>query len=995
MTVVTTALPGTRRHVLVSPTYELDLARQSDRGLAGNSNSGRLQLILVFAALTSLLLAMVLPRTAAASPYTYTGTQASFTSSVGQYLTAGSHTVRTNSLSTGADSVLHIIDPSGVGVYSNDDCNVFTVSSCVTFTVPTAGAYTFLVYAFPGSPGTANLIVDTGSPTPVTLGGTLINGVLHGNYVYETALSTGGSTDTRLWAFDCSTGYVAKSNDDGGVGFGSQISCTSGSCNVCQILVSAYSTWSAGPTNLYINDSALGDPDGDTIGKLLEDELRTCEKGGGYTGSYCTDVFNGVDTDRDGLSDAFEIFGKDMHLGDTPQYLPQWGASPRHKDVFIEADWYNATSQPMTAADASSVAALYATGSASDLKNADGAGGVSLHFDLGIASSGTLYGAWGGASLSNTSNFKAAPADPANFAQTRFGLFHYQLIWVGSSGGTTMSPYDRYLVDGPWDIAHELGHGLNISHSGTPSSGSWLAGGTPGYPAGQMDCKPNYPSLMNYAATSSTFSLGTHPLVVNPSNVKELGNSFVTDATYLGSPPWTYPIDGSHTGVDWNRDGSWVDSVAGNRETTTWGNFCTWATRNMQIPSGLDGGKPLLRSYLAATPKLLKLGTRLYAFYISASDYKIHYYQGAVSGADQNGSCPGGSAYDIPDFNPAYHSPCMTWSGDNIINASSYATYKFSAVASSSAVQFVYYDGSGNMRQFNSSSVDASGNLTGWSSDSLVTAGVVGEPELANTYVDGSGVPVIGLYYLTSSGFQWKTATAAGGTWTSKGAVLDGSGAALTGTVSPSVASTSNRTCGVFPDSSGNSRFHCLDIAAPNRWTDYSSTMFALTPGYQAQTVKVGLAFHVLRDSNGGPLYGDSTVGQFWMATVQPGGVTSRNLLIYTSSKLSSTITPSGAMNFVWYAWGASLWDSVFAGTGISLYEDPTLSALKGYFLADGGSLSASVFAPFVDGTLNETQRDVNDFQVMERGICLGARFTISGGGLDTAFCGTINAFGY
>lgn len=159
---------------------------------------------------------------------------------------------------------------------------------------------------------------------------------------------------------------------------------------------------------------------------------------------------------------------------------------------------------------------------------------------------------------------------------------------------------------------------------------------------------------------------------------------------------------------------------------------------------------------------------------------------------------------------------------------------------------------------------------------------------------------------------------------------------------------------------------------------------------HQQVGAKVGLAFHVMRDKNGGPLYGDWTKGQFWMMTV-PSGQT--NELLYTSSVLSSTILPSTSMNFPWYAWAGSYWDSVFPGTGAMLYDDTSISALKGVLLGNGGSTSCLIFLPFADGTLNETQTDVNDFQVMEHGACIGLRYTIGDG---TTYCGSSpNAFGY
>jgi hypothetical protein len=433
--------------------------------------------------------------------------------------------------------------------------------------------------------------------------------------------------------------------------------------------------------------------------------------------------------------------------------------------------------------------------------------------------------------------------------------------------------------------------------------------------------------------------------------------------------------------VDFNRDGIFRDSSAGgNREATTMANFCTWAIRNMDNLTADDTGA-CNASLSWTSPKMIRIANRLYVFYVSLTDHKIHYYQGVESGNDPNGGCPGGSTFGAK---------CMTWSRDAVIPATTFTVQSFSAIAppSGSSVLFVYRDASGNMRGFNGSIVDGFGNLGGFSGETNIDIGVTIDPELATTYVDAGGSPLIGLYYLTNAGYRWKTASAPGAAWVDRGAVVDASGASLTGDIGASVASTSNRTCAVFPDASRKARFHCLDVTS-GRWTDYSTTMFASTGSYLTQTVKPSLAFHRQRDKNGNPLYGEPSIGQFWMATVSPGA-TARSLLFYTSSALSSAVLPDASMHFTFYAWGGSYWDDVYPGSGVSLFADGSVSALKAAILGPSGpSTGCVMFLPLVDGTVNETQTDINDFQVMERGMCLG----LHGG--DTAYCGATNNFGY
>lgn len=58
--------------------------------------------------------------------------------------------------------------------------------------------------------------------------------------------------------------------------------------------------------------------------------------------------------------------------------------------------------------------------------------GASIHVDLGVSSTLTTYGAWGGASLSDTSDFNAAANSTTDFVATRRGLVSLSAIleWV-------------------------------------------------------------------------------------------------------------------------------------------------------------------------------------------------------------------------------------------------------------------------------------------------------------------------------------------------------------------------------------------------------------------------------------------------------------------------------------------------------------------------------------------------------------------------------------
>src|SRR5262245_57805565 len=165
-------------------------------------------------------------------------------------------------------------------------------------------------------------------------------------------------------------------DDNSGVGLAAKIA---NAADLCTVILSS-GTQPNGWANVYLNDYAT-DTDGDGLGRALENELGTCD---GASLAYCSSVFNTQDSDRDGLSDAAEIFGVDDPS--YPQHLPRWGANPRHKDVFVEVDYTSDfSSQPFTAGDAAAAQALYNTGSGADLQNPDGLPGAKLHLDIGVA----------------------------------------------------------------------------------------------------------------------------------------------------------------------------------------------------------------------------------------------------------------------------------------------------------------------------------------------------------------------------------------------------------------------------------------------------------------------------------------------------------------------------------------------------------------------------------------------------------------------------------
>ncbi|WP_119270260.1 FG-GAP-like repeat-containing protein [Taklimakanibacter deserti] len=132
----------------------------------------------------------------------------------------------------------------------------------------------------------------------------------------------------------------------------------------------------------------------------------------------------------------------------------------------------------------------------------------------------------------------------------RRGIFHYVMGYTtggGSCGGGIACGFNMNDVG---NSAHEFGHTLGLHHVGP-------------YGVDEPNCKPNYPSLMNYAYLDGgyrQFSDGrnfpnfnnhalTETAAVDPSNqslLNALENTF------------RYKVDRAAGSVDWNRDGQFA-----------------------------------------------------------------------------------------------------------------------------------------------------------------------------------------------------------------------------------------------------------------------------------------------------------------------------------------------------------------------------------------------------------------------------------------------------
>jgi hypothetical protein len=281
-----------------------------------------------------------------------------------------------------------------------------------------------------------------------------------------------------------------------------------------------------GPTHSYSSNwtTAVNTSLGDKTGTMSFRAVTPAGREAGLQATFASH-FPGAetdpDTDGDGLPDSWETKGYDADGdGKIDVPLPQMGADPRHKDLFVQLD--QMLGHTIDRAAVKMVADGFAD---APVSNPDGVKGIALHVDQGP---GTVMNpntgaTWGDLSHAGATKEKAvlgsfafdgayewADFDAiknANFPAARNRVFRYILSvnrWgsasEGATGLTRTAPGSDIILSlgttcpakvdcrgttqgQAGTFMHELGHSLGLLHGGDEA----------------VNYKPDYLSIMNYA----------------------------------------------------------------------------------------------------------------------------------------------------------------------------------------------------------------------------------------------------------------------------------------------------------------------------------------------------------------------------------------------------------------------------------------------------------------------------------------------------------------
>ena len=243
----------------------------------------------------------------------------------------------------------------------------------------------------------------------------------------------------------------------------------------------------------FVVDAAV-DTDGDRLANIWETNTNV------YVNADNTGTNpNVADTDGDGVNDGDEVLTTAGGLN-----LRNMGASPLHKNLFMEFDWFNDSNDGCGAHShrptATQIGAFHTAFRNAPVSNPDGVPGIQVISDYGQGGpflGGNAIADADGVVAGRTEGTDFVNYKAANFAASRNGYFHYVLLphrydSTSPSSGVAEINGDDFIVSLQCSVTntatvantimHELGHNLGLRHGGNVDTNG----------------KPNYNSVMNY-----------------------------------------------------------------------------------------------------------------------------------------------------------------------------------------------------------------------------------------------------------------------------------------------------------------------------------------------------------------------------------------------------------------------------------------------------------------------------------------------------------------
>gem|GEM_PF-3315539 len=222
----------------------------------------------------------------------------------------------------------------------------------------------------------------------------------------------------------------------------------------------------------------------------------------------CLNPFN-PDSDGDTLKDGWEFLGLGFEDGDFVD-LPQLGAQPCRRDVFVQLDY--------------EAGAGFSEAELQEFVNTYNDHGLSLHIEQNLRDTPTepTNSQLAAATKDSQGNYYFAPK--RNWTHT----YVYSRKQPGRSGAWgRFVTIDHDVGDTPYRFMHELGHAMGLGHGGNTGLGTQMLSGGVVYYDRQWDSvndKPQHMSIQNYR-----YSLGQ--LCYDTSKEKFVGKRTYTSIT--------------------------------------------------------------------------------------------------------------------------------------------------------------------------------------------------------------------------------------------------------------------------------------------------------------------------------------------------------------------------------------------------------------------------------------------------------------------------------